>query len=599
MRACATLIGTRGGVRLGDVPFISDSARAGCPNGVANQACWYLGLAAQTPTMLRYLPVALLLAAVPALAQVDRRAAQVDRLFAQWASAETPGAAVAVVEDGELVLARGYGRANLEYEVMITPQTPFHVASVSKQFTAFAIAMLAEQGKLSLDDDIRQHLPEIPDFGHRITIRHLVHHTSGIRDQWELLVMAGWRIDDVITQEQILSLLRHQRELNFEPGTEHLYSNSGYTLLAEIVSRVTGLRFADWTRQHIFAPLGMTSTHFHDDHRRIVPNRAYSYAPEGSGFRHAPLNYATVGATSLFTTVEDLARWMLNFETMRVGSAAVHAQMRQRGVLVSGDTLSYAFALSHYRHRGEAALQHSGSDAGYRSVLIYLPARRLGVVVLSNLATFDPVGMAARVLDVYLGLNPEALPSSPGTLVEAVPVSGRVLAELAGEYGVEGGGRLDVVVRQGMLYVRMAGGEAVPAFSVGDDAFVLAGGSRLQFNRGDDGQVSHLVARFGARVVVAWRLPPVDPARLAEYVGEYHSPELGTTYFVVVREGALVAEHRRHPPASLIMVGEDTFAGDRWGMGSLRFTRGADGRIDGLLLSGSRARNVRFERVGQ
>lgn len=229
---------------------------------------------------------------------------KVDQLFATWDKPESPGAAIAVIKDGVVVYKRGYGSANLEYNVPITPQTVFHVASVSKQFTAFAIALLAHQGKLSLDDDIRKHLPEVPDFGKKITIRHLIHHTSGLRDQWTLLGMAGWRLDDVITKEHILKMVRHQKELNFDPGAENLYSNTGYTLLAVIVERVSGQSFRDYTDANIFKPLGMTNTHFHDDHERIVKNRAYSYSPAGpgGGFKAAPLNYANVGATSLFTT---------------------------------------------------------------------------------------------------------------------------------------------------------------------------------------------------------------------------------------------------------------------------------------------------------
>jgi CubicO group peptidase (beta-lactamase class C family) len=252
---------------------------------------------------------------------------KVDQLFAAWDKPESPGAAIAVIKDGAVTYQRGYGSANLEYNIPITPKTVFHVASVSKQFTAFAITLLVNQGKLSLDDDIRKHLPEVPDFGKKITIRHLLHHTSGLRDQWVLLAMAGWRLDDVITKEHILKIVRHQKELNFDPGEEHVYSNTGYTLLAVIVERVSGKSFREYTEANIFKPLGMTSTHFHDDHEMIVKNRAYSYAPvKDAGFKLAALNYANVGATSLFTTAEDLVRWVLNFEDKKVGGAAVIEQ---------------------------------------------------------------------------------------------------------------------------------------------------------------------------------------------------------------------------------------------------------------------------------
>src|SRR5512141_1664890 len=273
--------------------------------------------------------------------------AKVDALFSKWSSLDSPGAAVAVVKDGMVIYRKGFGSAQLEYGVPITPSTVFHVASVSKQFTAMAITMLEEAGKLSADDDIRKYLPELADFGKTITIRHLLNHTSGLRDQWELLILSGWRMDDVITQAQIMDRLRRQKELNFPPGDQYLYCNSGYTLLAEIVSRVGGPPFTAWTMENIFKPLGMTSTHFHIDHRQVVRNRAYSYDGDPArGFEADVLNYANVGATSLFTTVEDMTNWLRNFEDKRVGGAAVLDRMLTKGVLANGREIPYARGIS-------------------------------------------------------------------------------------------------------------------------------------------------------------------------------------------------------------------------------------------------------------
>ena len=330
-------------------------------------------------------------------------AAEVDALFAAWDRPESPGCAVAVVRGGEILLARGYGSANLEYDVPITPATIFHVASVSKQFTAFGIAMLAEQGKLSLNDDIRQYLPEVPDFGPTITIEQLIHHTSGLRDQWDLLMLAGWRMDDVITKQQILKMVERQRELNFPPGTRHLYCNTGYTLLAVIIERVGKKPFPEWMKEHVFEPLGMASTFFYDDHERVVKGRAYSYKlVAGMDYKKAVLNYANAGATSLFTTVLDLTRWMSHLTKPRIGGASVRDQMLECGVLKDGQTLDYAFGLQVDSHRGLRRIGHSGGDAGYRSYLGVFPDQDLGVVVLSNLASFDPYGKAMQVAELFL-----------------------------------------------------------------------------------------------------------------------------------------------------------------------------------------------------
>jgi len=330
---------------------------------------------------------------------------RIDQLMklAMGGQEEAPGASIAVVQDGRIVFSKGYGYANLEYDIKNTPSTVFHIASVSKQFTAFAIAMLAEQGKLSLQDDIRKYLPEMPDFGEVITIDQLVHHTSGLRDQWSLLALAGWRLDDVITRQQVLRLIYKQKELNFKPGDEMVYCNTGYTLMAEIVTKVTGQPFPEWCKANIFDPLGMNSTLFYDDHEKLVKNRAYSYYRDGEGvIKKAVLSYANVGATSLFTTVEDLALWADNFEAIKVGNEKVMAIMDQRYVLNSGDTTGYGFGQGIGKYKGLVNKTHGGGDAGYRTFINRFPEQKFSVIVFSNLASFNPGDMAFRIADIYL-----------------------------------------------------------------------------------------------------------------------------------------------------------------------------------------------------
>ena len=249
--------------------------------------------------------------------------ARVDKLFERFNKPDSPGCAVAVVRDGRIVYEHGYGMADLDHDIPITPSTVFHVASMSKQFTATAIVLLAQEGRLSLDDPVRKYVPEVPDFGVPITLRHLIHHTSGLRDQWELLEMAGWRYSlDLITDDDVLELVSRQKELNFKPGEKFLYCNTGYTLLAQVVKRVSGKSLREFTEERIFKPLNMTSTHFRDDHAEIVKRQAYGYVPDKATFRLSVTNFDTVGATSLLTTVEDLAVWDRNFYDKRVGGEA-------------------------------------------------------------------------------------------------------------------------------------------------------------------------------------------------------------------------------------------------------------------------------------
>ena len=327
---------------------------------------------------------------------------RVDKLFRQWEKEGKPGASVAIIKDGEVIYKQGYGLANLEYDIPNTPSTVFHIASVSKQFTCFAALLLAEEGKLSMDDDIRKYIPEVPDFGKTITLRHLANHTSGLRDQWNLLALAGWRLDDVITKEHIMKLVVKQQDLNFDPGENFFYCNTGYTLLAEAVSRVSGMSFAEFTKKRIFDPLGMESTLFYDDHQKVVPNRAYSYGHNGKEYNKAVLSYANVGATSLFTTVEDLALWSLNFDQKKIGSETTFEEMHRQGILNNGKTSTYALGQVIDKYRGLNRVSHGGADAGYRTHIARFPDQDFSVIVFSNFGNFNAGWKANQIADIYL-----------------------------------------------------------------------------------------------------------------------------------------------------------------------------------------------------
>lgn len=552
------------------------------------------------PSALAIILALVAAAAPPASADApqvpERLEARVDKLFAEWDRWDSPGAAIAVLKDGEVVYARGYGSAQLEYDIPITPATVFHVASVSKQFTAFAVSLLAERGKLSWDDDVRKHIPEVPDFGKTITLRHLVHHTSGLRDQWEILAMAGWRLDDVITGEHILGMVARQKDLNFAPGAEHLYCNTGFTLLAEVVARVTGQSFAAWTAENIFKPLGMSRTHFHDDHQLIVRNMAYSYAArEGGGFRKSVLSYANVGATSLFTTVEDLARWMRNFFDARVGGPEVIRRMQDRGVLNDGKPIDYAFGLTLGKHKGLATVGHGGSDAGYRTQVVWFPERKLGVAVLCNLATMSPGELALKAADLFL--DEAAAPEGTKAAAEPVRVPRPVLDSYAGKYQLKDGPVVGINRDGGSIAAEIPGAPKLELVAESETSFRLKiADALLTFEKDTAGKVTGFTFSQGGETTPAERLaPPVLSAEaLGLYAGSYSSPELATAYTLEVRDGALVARHARNEDAVLSPTDTDVFSGDKWYFGKVRFTRGADGGLTGFLLSGSRVRDLRF-----
>lgn len=545
----------------------------------------------------------------------DTPEGKVNQLFAPWDQPDYPGAAVAVAVDGEIAFSGGYGEAQVEYGIPITPTTVFHVASVSKQFTGFALAMLVDQGLVSLDDDIRTYLPEMPDFGHTITLRHLVHHTSGLRDQWNLLSLAGWRMDDVISKDQVLQVISRQQELNFPPGEEYVYCNTGFTLLGEVVTRVTGTPFPEWMAENVFEPLGMTRTHFHEDHQLIVPDRAYSYVENyEEGLKKAVLSYANVGATSLFTTVEDLSKWMVNLDEATVGGrGAVDLLQNTRGILNNGDTLSYAMGISAGEYRGLKTVGHSGGDAGFRTHAVRFPDHGVAVNVLSNLGSFNPSQMALRVAGVYLEEEmaaaeaAEAQEGEPATALEepaadeTFTLDPATLETYEGSYELQPGVILRLEVSDGRLVAEGPGLPPVALLPTGPDAFTVEGFPvELTFNRDADEAITGMTVLQEGQEQVAEKVAPFDPesVNLTDYEGRYYSPELETFYDLRVEEDAFEAVHIRHGSIALTPSGPDAFTGAAFFMGQVTFERDSAGQVEMMLVSSGRVRNVRFERTG-
>jgi len=475
------------------------------------------------------------------------------------------------------------------------------VASVSKQFTAFAVAMLAHQGKLRLDDDIRRHIPEVPDFGKTITIQHLIHHISGMRDQWELLAIAGWRLDDVITREHILKMVKNQKELNFEPGDQYLYCNTGFTLLAEIVARVTGKSFREWTEENIFKPLGMADTQFYDDHERIVKNRAYSYVPQrNNGFKKRRLNYSNVGATSLFTTAEDMAKWVNNFDKARVGGTDVIEQMHEQGVLNDGKQISYAFGLVIGEHKGLKTVSHSGGDAGYRSHVVRFPEQKFAVVVLSNLGSFNTSRIAREVADVYLAdvIKKKEKKTQQVEKKEVEPDMSWY-EEFAGRYYFEPGLIMTINKEKNQLMLQRNGRTKVRLIPESYTEYSIQNrDEKLTFHMNNIGDVTKLVFTQGDSVMTGEKFEPANLSalQLEEFAGDYHSDELGTNYTMVILDGKLVAQHQRHSDVQLNPTKKDMFLGGQWFFRQVRFTRNSENQITGFRLSGGRVRNLRFDK---
>jgi CubicO group peptidase (beta-lactamase class C family) len=519
----------------------------------------------------------------------DTLRASLDRVFSIWSSKDGPGCSVGASRDGKTVYEAGYGSANLEADVPITPASIFHAASVSKQFTAMAVLLLAHEGKLSLDADVRTYLPELPDYGRRITLRHLLTHTSGLRDQWDLLAIARGRFEeDRITEADVLDIVTRQKALNFVPGTEYLYSNTGYTLAAIIVGRVAGKSLRQFADERIFKPLGMTRTHFHDDYTMLVKGRTSAYEREQDGWHVGIPNFDTYGATSLFTTVGDLLKWQENFRHPVVGDDAILREMQTSAVLANGDTTGYGLGVQVGEQAGMRLVGHSGADAGYRSYTGRYPEHAFAVAVLCNASSSDPAGLAARVANIYLSAFAKPAPPPP---VPTTKLTRQQLSRFAGIYvNPATGSPTYVTLTDSTLIVGRRTGPALIA--AGDNRFRL-GNAEWEF------------APNGSLVQKFLGSPPRHPvtlvkrdaarpsaAELASYAGTYTSDELAAMYVVTAKDTVLNLRTRTNPPVTIIPAYGDAFTGPFL----VEFTRDQSGRPSGLLISTGRARKIRFEK---
>jgi CubicO group peptidase (beta-lactamase class C family) len=525
-----------------------------------------------------------------AAAQSDPR---IDSVFAEWNRPDAPGCAVGVRYQGRTVHLKGYGMANLEYGVPLTAETVLESGSVAKQFTAAALLLLAQQGRLSLDDDIRRYLPEVPDFGHTITIRHLLHHTSGLRDQWGLLTFKGSPPgSQVHTIPLILDLVSRQRMLNFRPGEEYLYSNTGYTLAGVIVQRVSGQSLAQFSLEHLFRPLGMTRTQWRDDYRRIVPNRATAYAREGSQFVQTMPFTMVYGNGGLLTTVGDMLIWNDALTSGSVpGGPALVREIETTGTLNDGSSIAYALGVSVGRYRGARQVGHSGSTAGYSTYLVRYPEVPLSIAVFCNVANANPTQYARRIADLFL--PPVGDPAPPG---RQVTVRAALLDSLAGVYHDTTTDQfVTFVARDGQLQVVGAGGGG------GGAALLALEGMRFwhptagsyRFERSEAGwrviQTDEGRREYVPRVAVdSTRL------RLADYVGWYRSDELDVEYEVLEHQGGLALRLRPGDPVGLVPIYPDGF---RSAGRTVRFMRGRDGAVVGFRVFAGRVRDLRFTRV--
>ena len=556
------------------------------------------------------LPVLLALATASASPQASAAdvKAKVDAIFRDVDRSDSPGCALGVYRDGQIAYARGYGMANLELNVGNTPLTVFDIGSVSKQFTAIAIHLLAREGKLSLDDDIRKWVPQIPSYGKTVTLRHLLHHTGGLRDYIELMSLQGMVEEDLSPESDVLDIMARQKAPNFAPGEDYLYCNTGYNLLALVVEKASGQSLRDFSEQRIFAPLGMRHTQISDSHTRIIPNRATGYQKEGAGYGIEMSDWEQTGDGAVLTTVEDLFRWNQNFFEPKVGDAKLLADMQEVGVLNSGKKIDYASALRIGTFRGLPTVSHSGSWAGFRAQLLRFPEQKFAVACLCNDGGIsNPSRLSRTVAEVYLGglMRPEQTAPDSKKAAAAAPkyaASSAELQKFVGAFLSRDTGRLVRVAVVGKGLTADAGTEKLTLVPASSGRFRIEGSrdeAEVQFDAVAGGRPVMRVTTGDLDDRETEIFDPVGvaspgPAELAELAGDYTSEELATIWRLAVENGKLYVRHRGLSKDALVPTVKDAMNLD--GL-NLRFHRGANGKVTGFTLDEGRVRGIAFRKL--
>ncbi len=532
-------------------------------------------------------------------AQAAVPVARIDSVFAAYNRTNGPGCAVGIYRDGQVAFTRGYGMADLNQGIAITPQTVFYIASTSKQFAAASLQLLVAQGKVALSDPLRRYVPELGEYANGVTLYHVLHHLSGIRDYLGLWMLSGRSPGDEIPEEGALSLIARQQALDFAPGSKWAYSNSNYFLISVVVKRVSGMSLRDFARANIFEPLGMRNTHFHDDRNQVVGRRAEGYEPNGKGgFQIVRTSFALVGDGGLYTTVEDLAKWDENFFSNRLagGGPAFIQRLTTRGVLTSGDTTDYASGLMVGPYLGQSTVSHGGSFIGYRAELLRFPTLHTSVSVLCNDYTAPAEGLARQVAGAFLGSALGSPTAASGAPAASVAVDTATLNRYVGRYeflpAVAGS-----IERNGAGIVASLLGMKAPLVARNDSTFttdVLPG--TFTFRRLADGRTGLFAPALGMDVPAA----PLRPAPVLTQgerqaiVGSYASDELLTTFVVKESDGRLQVRAGWGPWSPMVPFQPGEFS---VGNSKLAVERDKAGRVTGMRLDAGRSHGIKMSRL--
>ena len=529
-----------------------------------------------------------------------------DQLMAPYDMDDAPGAALQVWRDGRTLYSKGYGMADLAHGIPFEVDTRTNIGSTSKQFTAFAIMLQAERGLLSLDDDVRTHVPELPEFDEVITVRHLITHTSGLREIFNLLLMTGRRIDhgDYVSRDEVIDVVRRQPKLQNAPGAEWNYNNTAFALAALIVERTSGQDFHVFMDEHVFGPLGMTRTQVRPHAEAVIEGRSQGYAPGRDGFTEIRDLGAAVGAGSIYSTPGDLQTWIENYATPRVGTRAMIDEMATSYVLTDGEETGYGYGLFVDEHGGLRRVHHGGADIAHRSMLAWYPEINAGITTQSNHAGFDS-NVAFRLAEAFFAADMDLDDEAAGeSEFDAEAYDAEDFDDFVGRYALDAAPTFILTFsREGeTLYTQATGQQRIEIVPTSDSTFALTVvEASVVFHRDDEGNVTGLTLNQNGQNHAtrladdsgpgAWE---PTPAELSAFAGRFFSEEIETFFDVALDEEALVLRHRRLDEARLTPGERDAFSGGGF---TLEFERDRNGSVIGFYLGNVRTRDVRFERV--
>ena len=525
---------------------------------------------------------------------------KIDELFTQWDNPKSPGGAMGIVRNDSLIYAKGFGMANLENNIPNTTETNFYMASVSKQFTGYCIVLLAKQGKVKLDEDIRIYLPWFPDYEYKITVRNLLNHTSGIRDDLDLATISGLNRFGMVTQLHALSLIKSQRSLNFTPGEQHQYSNSNFVLLAEIVETVSGQSFSSFADSAIFKPLGMNHTSFPEDYTKLISNRANSYSKiNNSSFTNNFQNVYTLGDGGMFSNIVDMQKWVSNFFNPKVGDYKDIEQLTQKGRLNNGNEIFYALGVNVTTLKGWNRYHHRGGMAGYGNYVAIYPELKLGIIVFGNVNSNPaPRDMVVQINDLFIKDNPNV---KNVTIDEKVAVFTDTVTVLkfCGNYLSNNGTEINFVLRNKKLFWETEGSSKL-LLKVSGNTFIDLLDSTVKFVFREIDAKKYSVTQqlsYTERLLTKYPLENKPTEKeLKSYEGKYYSSELDCSFRVRVNGGQLLLTSIRHEDLVLKYLAKDELF-HKNGLKHLQIIRDKQNKIVGFDLDNGSIVNMRFNKM--